>query len=163
MCEKQWAEEERNTPWTNASGKKQKKRPKICFKNDIDINKKTFLYIPSIILILQGLGLFQAPWPNPDRKKQKKGPKIVFYIYGMFQNQAKFQLKYEPFLSDPVPYKRDRSLITLDRSQKTQFYGTGPQNSNTKTKYLLLQLIRKVIQIQWISQGEGFRKNEKIE
>ena len=35
----------------------------------------------------------------------------------------------EPFMGDPVPYKRDRSVITLDRSQKTQFYGTGPKNS----------------------------------
>ena len=27
---------------------------------------------------------------------------------------------YEPFMGDPVLYKRDRSLITVDRSQKTQ-------------------------------------------
>ena len=37
---------------------------------------------------------------------------------------------YEPVMGDLVPYKRDGSLITLDWSQKTQFYGTGPKKLN---------------------------------
>ena len=32
----------------------------------------------------------------------------------------------ECVLGVPVPYKRDRSLITWDRSQNDGFYGTGP-------------------------------------
>ena len=65
--------------------------------------------------MLQGLGLAQASaterWPY---KAENNAPKSTV----------------EPFMGDPVLYKRDRSLITLDRSQKTKFYGTGPKKLN---------------------------------